>query len=87
MVELVVNINFKSTPKWKDFKKRSEHVSDRMMDRGIGISQIKEAVTRGAKKLMPDKTIHAEYKWYKVVYREFMLKDTKKVYPITVIEL
>ena len=38
-----------------------------MMDRGIDISQIKEAVTRGAKKLM--------------------LKDTKKVYPITVIEL
>ena len=33
MVELVVNINFKSIPKWKDFKKRSEHVSNRMMDR------------------------------------------------------
>ena len=87
MVELVININFKSAPRWKDSKNRSEHVSERMIDRGIGISQIKEAVTRGAKKLMPDRTIHAEYKWYKVVYREVMLKDTKKVYPITVIEL
>lgn len=87
MVELVININFKSMPKWKDYRKRSEHVSQRMVDRGIGINQIKEAVTRGAKKLMPDRTIHAEYKWYKVVYREFMLKDTKKIYPITVIEL
>ena len=87
MAELVVDINFKSMPKWKDSKKRSGHVSQRMVDRGIGISQIKEAVTRGAKKLMPDMTIHAEYKWYKVVYREFRLKNTKKVYPITVIEL
>ena len=84
---MVININFKSMSKWEDSRKRSEHVSQRMVDRGIGISQIKEAVTRGAKKLMPDRTIHAEYKWYKIVYREFMLKDTKKIYPITVIEL
>ena len=87
MAELVININFKSMRKWEDSRKRSEHVSQRMIDRGIGISQIKEAVARGAKRLMPDRTIHAEYKWYKVVYKEFVIKGIKKAYPITVIEL
>ncbi len=86
-MELRININFRNLQHWRDSKRRSEHVFDRMRQRGIGIEQIKEALEKGAKKLMADKTIIAEYRWFKVVYKEFYLNNIKKVYPITVMEV
>lgn len=87
MIELRVNVAYKSLPRkrWEDSQKRSEHVIDRMQLRGIGIINIKDAVNYGAKKLREDGSILAEYRWYKVVYREFNLEQVKKIYPITVL--
>lgn len=87
MNEIKVNIECKSPKKkgWEDSKERSLHVIDRMQLRGIGINNIKEAVKYGAKKLRKDGSIVAEYRWYSIVYREFILPDFKKIYPITVL--
>ena len=85
METLRVNIEFKRTSPWNDTEKRSEHLIDRMELRGIGVSNIKEAVSYGAKKLRNDGSIVAEYRWYKIVYREFNLHGFKKIYPITVL--
>lgn len=88
-MELKININLTAGKKkwWKDTGRKSEHIIERMRLRGIGVRQIKEAVQKGAKKLRDDQSIIAEYRWYKVVYREFRLKDRTKIYPITVIEV
>lgn len=83
-MELKININFRNLRYWRDSEQRSEHIFERMRLRGIGLEQIKEAVEKGAKKLMADRTITSEYRWFKVVYREFYLDDIKKIYPITV---
>lgn len=84
-----LKVNIALTPKrtgwWVDTKRRAEHLVGRMRLRGIGIRQIKEAVQKGAKRLREDQSIVAEYRWYKVVYREFRWGDKTKIYPITVI--
>lgn len=87
MSEIRVNVEFKTIfpQKWKDCQERSEHVIDRMQLRGIGISNIKEAVSYGAKTLRVDGSILSKYRWYSVIYREFDLKSFKKIYPITVL--
>ena len=88
MNNIKVNIEFKKSPiKWSDTTKRAEHLSDRMALRGIGIDNIIEAVKKGAKKLKQDGTIVSEFRWYKIIYREFNLEGWKKIYPITVIEV
>lgn len=86
MEELRVNVEFQRAPaKWHDSTARAEHLLDRMQLRGIGLHNIKEAVRFGAKKRREDGSIIAEYRWYKVVYREFFLPAYKKIYPITVL--
>lgn len=85
-MEIRININFRSLPKWQDSMKRLEHVFDRMKLRGIGIDQIREAIQKGAKKIRKDNSIVVEYRWYKVVYREIQYKEIRKIYPITVVE-
>ena len=78
-MDIRVNVAFKSLKKWQDSEKRSEHVFDRMRERAVSVSNIKEAVAKGAKQVRADKSVVAEYRWLKVVYREFILKNTKKI--------
>lgn len=86
MQNLRVNTECRSLQeKWEDTEKRADHVVDRMQLRGIGINQVKDAVTYGAKQIRNDGSIIATYRWYKVVYREFVLPNFKKIYPITVL--
>lgn len=86
MQTLRVNIECRSIQKkWEDTEERAEHVVDRMQLRGIGINQIKDAVAYGAKKIRSDGSIVATYRWYRVVYREFIRPNFKKIYPITVL--
>ncbi|HLD15932.1 MAG TPA: hypothetical protein VJB94_05140 [Candidatus Nanoarchaeia archaeon] len=86
MAEIRVNIAFRNIKYHKDAIKRSDHIFDRMMVRGITKDNIKEAVQKGAKRIREDKSIVAEFRWFKVIYREFRVNDTRKVYPITVID-
>ncbi|MBI5390289.1 hypothetical protein HZB02_02275 [Candidatus Woesearchaeota archaeon] len=86
-MELRVNTAFRNVKAHHDDQKRSEHVFERMQLRGIGVEQIKEAVQKGAKKLRDDGSVVSHYRWFKVIYREFRVEDTKKIYPITVIEV
>ncbi|VVB81325.1 Uncharacterised protein [uncultured archaeon] len=85
-MDIVIDVSFRNLEKWKDSEKRSEHVFDRMQLRGIGTEQIKEAVQKGAKQIRPDGSVISEYRWFKVVYRELRMENTKKIYPITVME-
>ncbi len=85
-MEIKVNVAFRNLKMWHDSEKRSEHVFERMRERAVSVDNIKEAVAKGAKQVRSDKSIIAEFRWLKVVYREFILKNTKKVYPITVME-
>ncbi len=87
MDEIKLNIAFRSMNKWDDSKKRSEHVFDRMQLRGIGRDNILDAITKGTKKIRKDGSIISEFRWFTVVYREFRIKNTRKIYPITVMEL
>ena len=82
-----MNVEYKKAPTrhWDDGENRALHVLDRMRLRGVGILNIKDAVNYGAKKIREDGSIVAEYRWYKVVYREFKLEQFKKIYPITVL--
>lgn len=86
MPEIKINVKFaqKQAKGWKETEKRAEHVFDRMRLRGIGVSEIIEAVQSGAKLLEEDGRIVAVYRWYKIVYREFKLNGIRKIYPITV---
>jgi len=86
-MDLVVNANYKCIGGWKDSEKRAEHVLDRMKLRGIGDHEIKQAIQMGAKQIREDKSIVAEYRWYKIVYREYVFGNIRKIYPITVIQL
>ncbi len=86
-MEIEVNVKYKGIKEWKDSIRRVEHVIDRMQLRGIFESQIKEAVQKGAKRLRKDGSFIAEYRWFKVVYRQFQLEDIRKIYPITVMEV
>lgn len=87
MSEIKLNIAFRNTKKWSDSEKRSEHIFDRMQLRGIGYKNILDAIKKGAKTIREDGSIVAEFRWFKVIYREFKIEDTKKIYPITVIEV
>ncbi len=86
-MEIKINTGFRNAKGWKDSEKRSEHVLDRMVLRGIGGSNIRDAVTKGGKTIRKDGSIVARYRWFKVVYREFRVKDSRKIYPITVMEV
>ena len=85
-MEIEVNVKYKSIKKWEDSIKRGEHIVDRMQLRGIFESQIEEAVQKGAKRLREDGSLIAEYRWFKVIYRQFQLENVRKIYPITVME-
>ena len=85
-MEINVNTKLQDTELFHDSEKRSEHIIDRMIGRGIGVDQIKEAVQMGAKKIREDGSIISEFKWFKVIYREFRVNEIKKIYPITVME-
>ena len=87
MDNIRLNVAFKSSNKWKDSSRRSEHVFDRMQSRGIGRENILDAIRKGAKKLRKDGPVIAEFRWFKVIYREFNVKGTRKIYPITVIDI
>ncbi len=89
MDKIVVDIEFKGLLKkgWIDTKKRTEHLADRMLLRGISVDNIKDAVRRGVKRIRKDGSIVAEFRWYKIVYRQFNIRDIKKIYPITVIDV
>ena len=86
MPEIKVNVKFNEAPlkRWRETEKRADHVFDRMKERGVGINEIKEAVQKGAKTIEEDGRMTAIFRWYKIVYREFRLKDIRKIYPITV---
>ena len=86
-MDIKINVAFRNLRYWKDSEKRPEHVFERMKLRGIGKEQIKDAVLRGAKKIREDKSIIASYRWYRVIYREFRIKNIRKIYPITVMEV
>ena len=87
-MEIKLNIKYQDLidKNWVDSLKRSKHIIDRMTERGIGIESIKEAIIKGSKMLREDKSIVSEYMWFKVIYREFIINNTKKIYPITVME-
>lgn len=85
-MELKINTAFRNMKQRKDSYHRVEHVFDRMKNRGIGLEQIKDAVRMGAKRIREDGSIVAEFRWFKVIYREFHLENIRKIYPITVIE-
>ncbi|HLC72758.1 MAG TPA: hypothetical protein VJH37_04190 [Candidatus Nanoarchaeia archaeon] len=86
MAEIKVNIAFRNISRHKDTFNRSDHVFDRMKMRGITKDNIKEAVQKGAKRIREDKSIIAEFRWFKVIYREFQVDNIRKIYPITVID-
>ncbi len=86
-MEIKVNIQRKQIKLFFDSEKRSEHIMDRMILCGIGVDQIKEAVQKGAKKRREDGSIISEFRWFKVIYREFYVTQIRKIYPITVMEL
>jgi len=85
MNEIKINIAFRNVKFHQDSSARSEHIFDRMRLRGISKDNIKEAVQKGAKQIREDKSIIAEFRWFKVVYREFQINDVRKIYPITVL--
>lgn len=89
MDKIKVDIEYEkvSAKEWSDSEKRADHISDRMELRGISTENIKEAVNKGSKKIRADGSIVSEFRWYKVAYRQFNVKDIKKIYPITVMEL
>lgn len=87
MEEIKINVAFRNIKEWKDSVNRSDHVLDRIQLRGVGREQILEAVKKGAKMLRDDGSIISQFRWYKVIYREFRLKNIRKVYPITVMEV
>ena len=86
MAEIRVNIAFKNAHFFHDSQKRADHVFERMRLRGITLENIKEAVQKGAKRLREDRSIVAEFRWFKVIYREVIFHDIRKIYPITVID-
>ncbi len=86
MVEIVINTSFRNNKGYKDTEKRSDHILDRMISRGITTENIKEAIQKGPKNIREDNSIITEFKWFKVIYREYRLNDIRKIYPITVID-
>jgi hypothetical protein len=63
------------------------HLFDWIVQKGISIKNITDAVQHGIKTLNKDGTITAENRWHRVVYRQFILANNDKlIYPIEVIE-
>ncbi|NQU78605.1 DUF4258 domain-containing protein [Candidatus Woesearchaeota archaeon] len=87
MADIRINVAFRNVKDRKDSMIRSDHVMGRMAQRGIGREQIMDAVKKGAKRLRKDGSIIAEYRWFRIVYREFRMENIRKIYPITVIEV
>ena len=85
-MKLKINIAFRNMKDCKDTRNRSEHVLGRMALRGIGKDQIIDAVIKGAKKIRNDGSIISEYRWFKIIYREYRIRKIRKIYPITVME-
>ena len=85
MQEIKINVAFRNVKTHQDSTMRSEHVFDRMRLRGISKENIKEAVQKGAKQIRADKSIITEFRWFKVIYREFQTDEVRKIYPITVL--
>ena len=86
MTNIRINIAFRNIKSHRDSEKRSDHIFDRMMLRGITKENIKEAIQNGAKRIREDKSLVAEFRWFKVIYREFRFNDIRKIYPITVLD-
>ncbi|MBS3155185.1 DUF4258 domain-containing protein [Candidatus Woesearchaeota archaeon] len=86
-MDIKLNIAFRNIKGLKDSDKRSDHILDRMQLRGIGREQIIEAIQKGSKCIRNDGSIISEYRWFKVIYREFAVENVKKIYPITVMEI
>ena len=59
----------------------------KVKQRGITTRNIKDAVKMGAKRIRKDQSIVSEFRWFKVIYRQYITGEIKKIYPITVIEL
>ena len=86
MSEINVNIAFRNIQQHTDTLKGSDHIFDRMKMRGIKKDNIREAIQKGAKRIREDESIIAEFRWFKVIYREFLVGNIRKIYPITVID-
>ena len=86
VTEIRVNIALRSIRDHKDSERRADHILERMRLRGITKDNIKEAVQKGAKRIRADKSIVADFRWFMVIYREFRVKDIRKIYPITVMD-
>ena len=86
MTEIKINIGYRNIKKYKDSERREEHIIDRMVLRGINIENIKEAVQKGAKRIRDDGSVISEFRWFKVIYREFKSEGIRKIYPITVMD-
>ena len=86
MAEIMINTAFRNVNYHRDSLRRSEHVLDRMMERGISKEHIREAVQKGPKTIRTDGSIIAEFRWFKVVYRVIIFGKTRKTNPITVME-
>ncbi len=86
VVEIKINVAFRNIRDHMDSERISEHVFDRMMLRRIIKENIREAVQRGPKKVRKDGSIVVGYRWFRVVYREFIMDGIRKIYPTTVID-
>ena len=86
MTEIKVNIAFRNIKQHTDSIRRSDHIFDRIRLRGITKENIKEAVQKGAKRIREDNSIISEFRWFKVIYREFRIGNIRKIYPITIID-
>ena len=86
-MDIKLNIAFRNLKVYNDSERREQHIFDRMQLRGIGKEQMKEAIQKGAKIRREDGSLIAEFRWFKVIYREFVVDNLRKVYPITVIEV
>ncbi len=86
MTEIKINIALKNIKEHEDTQRRSDHIFDRMKLRGITKDNIKEAVQKGPKHIRTDSSVIAEFRWFKVIYREFRVNNIRKIYPITVVD-
>jgi hypothetical protein len=59
------------------------HAWDRMVERGISVDTIKDAITKGLKQLRKDGKINGLYEGIKVVYKIVQYPDFKKYEVIT----
>lgn len=67
-------------------EKRQRQILDRMILRGISKNEFYEALIKGTKKRQHKGIYESMYRYYSIVYEEFISEDRKlkKIYPITV---